>query len=80
MSRLGLDLNPIDLNDPESTQWLIALVWPERGDERDLLKAAIGIAQADPPAVIPRDALELLPEVSKSVLQGSTLCLFIHTP
>lgn len=76
VSRLGLDLNPIDLNDPEATQWLIALVWPERGDERELLRAAIKLSQTDPPVVIPGDALELLPNVCKSVPQDSTLCIF----
>ena len=78
VSRLGLDLNPIDFYDTEAAQWLIALVWPERGDERELLEAAIGIAQSDPPTVMPGDALELLPEVAKTVPQDSTLCMF-HT-
>ena len=76
VSRLGLDLNPINLNDPQATRWLIALVWPEREDERELLEAAIENARPDPPAVIPGDALELLPDVLKTVSQDSALCLF----
>ena len=77
-SRLGLDLNPIDLNDAEAVQWLIALVWPEREDERELLEAAIEIARPDPPMVMPGDALELLQDIMTDVSQDSTLCLF-HT-
>lgn len=78
VSRVGLDLKPIDLHDPEATQWLLALVWPERGDERELLQAAFGIARADPATVMPGDALDLLPHVLKTIPSDSALCLF-HT-
>jgi hypothetical protein len=60
--RVGLELNPIDVNDSESTLWLRALVWPEHQDQANLLQNAIRLAQQDPPQLIDGNALALLPD------------------
>lgn len=39
--RMGIDLNPLDLNDPEDERWLRALVWPDQPDRLRVLDQAI---------------------------------------
>jgi hypothetical protein len=74
--RLGIDLDPIDVHDPDETLWLRALVWPEETERAKLLRRAIGVAQAHSPRLLRGDALELLPQVIQAVPNDVTLCLF----
>ena len=74
--RIGVDLNPIDMNDPEKTMWLKALVWPERRDELELLEAAMQAASDAPPKVRKGDAVDLLPGLIDSVPEIQLPCLF----
>ena len=60
-SRIGIDLEPIDINDDDSTLWLRALVWPEDNVRLQRMNSAISIARACPPAIRKGHALELLP-------------------
>ena len=76
--RLGLDLNPIDVCDPEATLWLRALVWPDEVDRGVLLQRAIELAQKASPPLMAGDALDLLPNVFKTVPKDEILCVF-HT-
>lgn len=46
LSRTGLDLNPIDLTDPEERMWLNALIWPEHEERRQRLRAAVSAASS----------------------------------
>jgi hypothetical protein len=75
-SRLGVDLNPVDLNYPENLQWLRALVWPEHQKRAKQLELAIQMARHDPPQIVRGDALELLPGLIKRVRDDSQLCIF----
>ncbi len=75
-SRLGVDLNPIDLNDPESVLWLRALVWPEHQKRAVQLERAIQLAKQDPPRIIAGDALDLLPSLTDLIPKDSPLCLY----
>ncbi len=75
-SRLGVDLNPLDLNDPESVQWLRALVWPEQGKRANQLGRAIEVARQDPPRIIRGDALEILPRLVDRARSNFHLCVF----
>ena len=74
--RLGLDLNPVDIRDPDAVAWLKALVWPERREEALILDNAIELAQDNPPHLLTGDALELLSEVLRGIPPDSTLCLY----
>jgi hypothetical protein len=76
VSRLGVDLNPVDLNDPENVRWLRALVWPEHQKRANQLELAIRMARHDPPQIVPGDALELLPSLIERVQDDSQLCIF----
>lgn len=44
-SRLGLDRNPVSLDDPDGVRWLEACVWPDQADRFDRLVAAIDLAR-----------------------------------
>jgi hypothetical protein len=43
MSRIGLDLNPVDPSDPDDRLWLEALIWPEHEERRRRLRAALKV-------------------------------------
>lgn len=41
--RVGIDRNPLDLNDPDDIRWLEALIWPEQVERRRRLRAAVRV-------------------------------------
>jgi hypothetical protein len=55
--RAGLDLNPLDVTDPDDVGWLQTLVWPEQHERRRRLDAAMAIARRDPPLLVTGDAV-----------------------
>ena len=73
--RFGVDLNPIDVRDPEATLWLRALVWPGDKKRDELLQHAIEVAQQDPPTLLAGDGVELLPEMLERVPKDGALCI-----
>jgi hypothetical protein len=58
--RAGLDVQPIDPRDPDGRRWLLACVWPEHAERRELLRAALDVAAADPPRVVAGSAADRL--------------------
>ena len=74
--RVGLDLNPVRLADPDSALWLRALIWPEHDRRAAQLEAAIGLAIENPPMLVGGNALERLPDILNRVPAESTLCIF----
>jgi hypothetical protein len=75
-SRVGLDLNPVDLRDPDAVRWLRALIWPEQANRAALLDRAVAEALADPPPLRAGDALALLPDVFAATPLDTTLCVW----
>src|SRR5207245_11280569 len=75
-SRVGIDLKPMDVSDPEEMLWLRSLVWPEHTIRAELLQQAIGLAKQNPPRVIAGDVLDVLPDVLPELPNDSTICLF----
>jgi hypothetical protein len=53
--RAGLDLEPIDITDPERVRWLELLIWPGEEYRLETLHGAIEIARADPPRLVRGD-------------------------
>jgi hypothetical protein len=76
--RVGLEVNPVDINDTDATAWLRALVWPDHKARFERLTNAITIAQACPPTVLHGDALYLLPQALSNAPEDTALCVF-HT-
>ena len=83
IARAGIDLNPIDVRQPEEVLWLRALIWPEHDERARLLRRAVGILQKNPPTLIRGDGAESLPTMSDAVPDDSALCIiriFTHFP
>jgi hypothetical protein len=76
--RAGLDLEPIDLSDPDQVAWLEALVWPEETDRLARLRAAMRIAASARPDVIRGDLLRDLGPLAAEAPRDATLVIF-HT-
>ena len=53
--RAGIDLNPLDVRNPDDVAWLEALIWPEQDFRRERLRRAIAVARADPPLLVAGD-------------------------
>ncbi len=77
-SRIGIDLNPIDLMDRNEILWLQALIWPEHFERKARLNKAIRIAMVNPVEMIKGDAIELLPQVLADV-PGTDVPVVYHT-
>lgn len=75
-SRIGVDLDPIDVTDPDDAHWLRALVWPEHTGRRRSLERAISIAREDPPKLRQGDAIALLPELLGEISNDVPICVF----
>ena len=43
--RGGVDLNPLDVADPDAMAWLENLVWPEQDERRERLRTAVEVAR-----------------------------------
>ncbi len=71
--RVGVDLAPIDLEDPDAVAWLETLVWPEHEHRRDRLRAAVAVARADPPEVRHRDLRQPLDDLVAEAPAGATV-------
>ena len=84
-ARRGIDLNPLDVTDPDTARWLEVLVWPEHDDRRALLRRAIEVARQDPPHLVRGDLLTdldpLLDEASEHgrvVVQHSAVIAYLE--
>lgn len=77
-TRLGVDLNVIDLTDDKEQSWLNALIWPEHETRRQLLHAAMHEVDFSKVTLIEGDGVSLLKELVARVPEEETLCIF-HT-
>lgn len=71
--RAGIDLNPLDITDPDDAAWLGVLVWPEHADRRARLAAAATVVAAEPPLLVAGDLLDALPDLAARAPGGATL-------
>lgn len=74
--RAGLDLNPLDVNDPSDVAWLDALIWPEHEHRRARLRAAAAVAAAEPALLVRGDLVDDLPALAAQAPPGATLVVF----
>jgi len=75
-SRIGLELNPVNLADEADRRWLKALVWPERSERFERLEAALKLGAQYPPPIRAGDALALLPEIIGALADTVAPCIF----
>ena len=76
--RVGLELNPVDLSDPDDRDWLRALVWPDQPQRLERLDRAIALHRLSPPRILSGDALVLLPDALAGVPPRDAVCVY-HT-
>jgi len=74
--RLGVDLHPLDVTDPDTGRWLTALVWAGDAEREDRLWAAIRVASNDPPSVVSGDLLTETTRLAASAPPEATLVVF----
>lgn len=76
--RIGLERDPVDVENADDRDWLRALVWPERAERHQRLAAAIDIARDYPPPVEKADAIvDLSPTLNRAPAKARP-CVF-HT-
>lgn len=80
VARIGIDLNPLDVTDPETSAWLEALIWPgpAAADRLARLRAAASIAAAEPARMLTGDLVDRLPDALELVPTGAT-AVVLHT-
>jgi len=74
--RAGIDLNPLDIRNPDDVAWLEALVWPEQDFRRERLRQAIAVARADPPLLVAGDLNEQLVSLAAQAPPDAALVVF----
>ena len=62
VARVGVDLNPVDVRDPDDARWLHACLWPDQPERVERLNAAITLAASAPPTLLQGDAVDVLPD------------------
>jgi hypothetical protein len=77
-STVGVDLQPPDPTNDNDRAWLRALVWPENTHHAAQLTAALDLAAADPPRVLPGDIINIGPAIA-ATLPRSLPRLVVHT-
>lgn len=77
-SRVGLDLNPIDVRDADAVAWVRALIWPEHAERAARFQAAVHLVRRDPPRMVAGDAAETLGPVLEAIPADRTACVY-HT-
>jgi hypothetical protein len=74
--RAGIDLNPLDVRDPEDVRWLETLVWPEQHHRLERLRVAVEIAREDPAHLVTGDLVTALLELVASAPEDATVVVF----
>ncbi|MDB5513144.1 MAG: hypothetical protein JWR08_2627 [Enterovirga sp.] len=79
LTRRGVDLQPIDVRDPEQCARLLAYVWPDQPDRILRLEGALAIAAADPPPLDRGDAAHWLDGHIRPEAESGALRLVYHS-
>ncbi len=75
LSRVGIDLNVVDVSDEDERMWLDALVWPEQTERRARLQSAIGVAATIASDLIEGDVLEVLGGILDNLPAGDSVVI-----
>ncbi|MCA1053800.1 DUF2332 domain-containing protein [Rossellomorea aquimaris] len=74
-TRIGFDLH---INNEEDFPWLLALIWPEHHERRNLFVSAANYIKSMALDLIEGDGVELLPIKAEEIPSEHTICVF-HT-
>jgi len=67
VARIGVDLDPLDVSDPEDARWLRACLPPDRPERIARLETELALAAAAPPLLLRGDPVDLLPDAIAQV-------------
>ncbi|MET8973414.1 DUF2332 domain-containing protein [Streptomyces hydrogenans] len=70
--RAGVDLNPLDVADPQDVRWLECLVWPEQHERLARLRNAVRVASAEPPTLVRGDLDATIRDLVAAAPAGAT--------
>ena len=62
VTRIGVDLDPVDVTDADDARWLRACVWPDQLERVARLEAAMALAATAAPLLLQGDAVAVLPD------------------
>jgi hypothetical protein len=71
VARVGVDLDPVDVTDPDEARWLRACLWPGQPERAARLEAEMALAATAPPLLLRGDAVEVLPDAFARVPAGA---------
>ncbi|MFI0711273.1 DUF2332 domain-containing protein [Streptomyces inhibens] len=72
---VGIELSPVDVTDPEATDWLVSLTWPEQTTRMRTLNSALALAARTPPTILAGRAEDHLADVVAQTPADQHLCL-----
>ena len=75
VSRLGIDIAPVDVTDEDAVRWLEACVWPDLPHRLERFRAAVALARQDPPEIRTGNAVDLVVDAVRSVPAEAVACL-----
>jgi hypothetical protein len=75
-ARVGMDIVPVDLDDPDAVLWLQAVVWPDQPERAQRLNNAIAIARENPVPVMQGDAYTDVVAGVEALPAAAPLCIF----
>ena len=62
VARVGIDLYPLDVTEPDDARWLRACLAPDQPERVARLEAEMALAATAPPLLLRGDAVEVLPD------------------
>jgi hypothetical protein len=71
VTRVGIDLDPVDVTDTDDARWLRACLWPDQPERAARLEAEMALAATAPPLLLQGDAVEVLPDAFARVPAGA---------
>ena len=74
--RIGIDLEPVDVTDPENVLLLKSFVWAGQEERLERIDRAVEAVRQDPSRIVQGDYVELLPEVLAERREGALTIVF----